>query len=78
MPNIPFGRQISFGSETNKINSEILTEIYRVLSYEGTVVILSEGWNNIVSLANTLDFSLQKKYSLSLKGLHPTIYVFKK
>ncbi|PKI13326.1 hypothetical protein CW743_06965 [Staphylococcus shinii] len=76
--NIPFGRQISFGSETNKINSEILTEIYRVLSYEGTVVILSEGWNNIVSLANTLDFSLQKKYSLSLKGLHPTIYVFKK
>lgn len=76
--NIPFGRQISFGSETNKINSEILTEIYRVLSYGGTAVILSEGWDNILPLANTLGFSLQKKYSLSLKGLHPTIYIFKK
>ena len=62
----------------NKINSEILTEIYRILSYGGTAVILSEGWDNILSLANTLGFSLQKKYSLSLKGLHPTIYIFKK
>lgn len=76
--NLPFGRQISFGSETNKINQAILTEIYRVLTHQGTTVILSEGWSKILQTAETLGFSLIESYNLSLKGLRPTIYVFKK
>ncbi|WP_404457175.1 methyltransferase domain-containing protein [Oceanobacillus kapialis] len=76
--NLPFGRQISFGSETKEINQAILTEIYRVLTHQGTVVILSEGWSEILQIAEILGFSLIDNYNLSLKGLHPTIYVFKK
>jgi tRNA G10 N-methylase Trm11 len=40
--NLPFGRQISFGRETNEINRSILIEISRVMKIQGKVVILSE------------------------------------
>ncbi|WP_166083249.1 methyltransferase [Erysipelothrix anatis] len=76
--NLPFGRQISFGSETNEVNRGILTEISRVLTHGGTLVVLSESWDEILQVAESLDLLLLKSYPLSLKGLHPTIYVFKK
>ncbi|MDT2797865.1 class I SAM-dependent methyltransferase [Enterococcus cecorum] len=76
--NLPFGRQISFGAKTEEVNLAILTEIYRVLANEGTAVVLSEGWSKIVQEAKALGFSLIESYNLSLKGLHPTIYVFRK
>lgn len=76
--NLPFGRQISFGSKTNEINQGILTEISRVLTHGGILVVLSENWDEILQVAESLDLLLLKSYILSFKGLHPTIYVFKK
>jgi tRNA (guanine6-N2)-methyltransferase len=76
--NLPFGKQISFGTKTEEVNRAILSEIYRVLSYEGIAVVLSEGWSEILQWAKIQGFSLIESYNLSLKGLHPTIYVFKK
>lgn len=76
--NLPFGRQISFGRETNKINRAILIEISRVMKIQGKAVILSENWAEILQVAVSLHLRLIKAFPLSLKGLHPTIYVFEK
>jgi 23S rRNA G2445 N2-methylase RlmL len=76
--NLPFGRQISFGRETNEINRSILIEISRVMKIQGKVVILLENWAEILQVAASLHLRLIKAFPLSLKGLHPAIYVFKK
>ncbi|SDD37659.1 23S rRNA G2445 N2-methylase RlmL [Paenibacillus sp. UNCCL117] len=76
--NLPFGRQISFGRETNEINRAILTEITRVMKTQGKAVILTENWDEILQVAASLHLRLLKSFPLSLKGLHPTIYVFEK
>lgn len=76
--NLPFGRQISFGSETNENNRDILIEISRVLKVQGKAVILSENWDEILQVAASLRLRLIKVFPLSLKGLHPSIYVFEK
>jgi len=76
--NLPFGRQISLGRATNEINRAILIEISRVLKIQGKAVILAENWNEIVRIAAPVQLRLTKAFPLSLKGLHPTIYVFEK
>ncbi|NOU92931.1 methyltransferase [Paenibacillus sp. LMG 31456] len=76
--NLPFGRQISFGRETNEINRAILIEITRVMKIQGKAVILTENWDEILQVAASLYLRLIKAFPLSLKGLHPTIYVFEK
>jgi 23S rRNA G2445 N2-methylase RlmL len=76
--NLPFGRQISFGRETNKMNQAILSEIDRVLKIQGKSVILTENWDDILQVAESLHLRLINTFPLSLKGLHPTIYVFEK
>jgi len=76
--NLPFGRQISFGRETNENNRAIIIEITRVMKIQGKAVILAENWNEILQVAASLHLRLIKAFPLSLKGLHPTIYVFEK
>lgn len=76
--NLPFGRQISFGRETNEINRAILSEISRVMKIQGKAVILTENWDEILQIATLLQLRLIKAIPLSLKGLRPTIYVFEK
>nr|WP_175476098.1 methyltransferase domain-containing protein [Evansella caseinilytica] len=76
--NLPFGRQITQEEEIDLINREIINEIARVLKEHGKAVILSEGWDEIVKVAQSSHLQILKSYPLSLKGLHPTIYVFEK
>jgi len=74
--NLPFGRQISFGRETNEINRVIVSEISRVMKIQGKAVILTENWDEILQVAASLQ--LIRAFPLSFKGLRPTIYVFEK
>ncbi|RAV14188.1 methyltransferase [Paenibacillus contaminans] len=76
--NLPFGRQISYGKETNEINRAILIEITRVMKIQGKAIILTENWDEILQVAASLHLRLINAFPLSLKGLHPTIYVFER
>jgi tRNA (guanine6-N2)-methyltransferase len=76
--NLPFGRQISFGEKTNEMNRQILYEITRVLVQQGIAVVLSENWDEIKQEAESMNLALIDTYPLSLKGLHPIIFVFQK
>lgn len=75
--NLPFGKQISSQKAVEKTNQAIVEEIYRILMPQGKAVILSNGWD-LLQKAEAIGFTLERKFDLSLKGLHPTLYVFHK
>lgn len=75
---LPFGRQISPDEDLVLFNHQMMNEIYRVLKPNGRAVILSESVNQLFGEAKRLGFSCLASYPLSLKGLHPTLFVFEK
>lgn len=74
--NLPFGRQIKTADSILDVNRAILRESARILAPGGLAVLLSEGWDRIVAEAESCGLRLQAAYPLSLKGLHPVLYVF--
>ncbi|MBT2217485.1 EmtA family 23S rRNA (guanine(2470)) methyltransferase [Virgibacillus dakarensis] len=76
--NLPFGRQISPDEDLELFNHHIMNEVCRVLKPNGRAVILSESVNQLVWEAKRLDLFCLESYSLSLKGLNPTLFVFEK
>ncbi|WP_175615952.1 EmtA family 23S rRNA (guanine(2470)) methyltransferase [Piscibacillus halophilus] len=76
--NLPFGRQISPDEDLKLFNHHIMNEICRVLKPTGRAVILSESVNQLLGEAKRLGLLCLESYSLSLKGLNPTLFVFEK
>ncbi|WP_067836550.1 EmtA family 23S rRNA (guanine(2470)) methyltransferase [Amphibacillus sediminis] len=76
--NLPFGRQISPDEDLELFNHHTMTEVGRVLKLGGRAVILSESANQLLWEAKRLGLFCLKSYSLSLKGVNPTLFVFEK
>ncbi len=76
--NLPFGRQISPDEDLDLFNHHIMNEICRVLKPNGRAVILSESVNQLFWEAKRLGLFCLESYSLSLKGVNPTLFVFEK
>ncbi|WP_052737927.1 EmtA family 23S rRNA (guanine(2470)) methyltransferase [Bacillus sp. SA1-12] len=76
--NLPFGRQISPDEDLELFNHHMMNEICRVLKPTGRAVILSESVNQLFWEAKRLGLFCLESYSLSLKGVHPTLFVFEK
>ncbi|GAB2575472.1 methyltransferase domain-containing protein [Gracilibacillus alcaliphilus] len=75
--NLPFGRQIA-AENLACFNYHIMKEIYRVLKPSGRAVLLSESVDQLFTEARRLGLSSLASYPVSLKGLHPTVFVFEK
>ncbi|MBA4495169.1 TRM11 family SAM-dependent methyltransferase [Paenactinomyces guangxiensis] len=76
--NLPFGRQISIDEDIRSFKHHVMKEISRILIPNGTAVILSESTHQILEEAERFGFSCLKSYPLSLKGLHPALFVLEK
>ena len=76
--NLPFGRQVSADEDIQLLNRNIMKEISRVMKRNGKAVILSERGHQLQTEAERLGLFCSKSYPLSLKGLHPTLYIFTK
>lgn len=76
--NLPFGRQITPDEDIKLFNHHVIKEICRIMKPSGKAVILSESGHHIITEAERLGFSCLESYPLSLKGLHPTLFVIEK
>ncbi|MCD9020734.1 methyltransferase domain-containing protein [Cohnella silvisoli] len=76
--NLPFGRQIAADENISGLYCDVLKEMKRVLKRNGSVLCLTDADAALQIAAERVQFSCSKETTLSLKGLHPTVFSLKK
>ncbi|WP_052487992.1 methyltransferase domain-containing protein [Gordoniibacillus kamchatkensis] len=76
--NLPFGRQIAADEPIPELYRGIVKEINRVLHNNGSALCLTDADAELQSAAERVQLSCTKVAALSLKGLHPTLYMLEK
>lgn len=76
--NLPFGRQILSDVPLPDLYRELLREAHRVLGKSGRYVCLTDAKEALQGAAELSRFDCKPVSSLSLKGLHPTLFVLEK
>ncbi|MDF2649370.1 MAG: SAM-dependent methyltransferase [Paenibacillus sp.] len=76
--NLPFGRQISADENISELYYAIVKEMNRVLKRNGTILCLTDADAALEIAAERVQFNCAKEVTLSLKGLHPTLFSLKK
>lgn len=76
--NLPFGRQISSDEHIPTLYQAVFKEMKRVLKKNGCALFLTDAEAALQIAAQQVDFSCRMEATLSLKGLHPAIFMLKK
>jgi len=76
--NLPFGQQISTDEDIATLYQAVFKEMKRVLKKNGFALCLTDANAALQTAAEQIGFSWCKETTLSLKGLHPSIYLLKK
>ncbi|MEF3304944.1 methyltransferase domain-containing protein [Paenibacillus sp. GYB003] len=72
--NLPFGKQIGSGETIPALYRDIVNEADRVLTGGGTVICMTDAAEPLERAAERFSFEVRELASLSLKGLHPSVY----
>ncbi|SFI78794.1 23S rRNA G2445 N2-methylase RlmL [Paenibacillus sp. UNC496MF] len=72
--NLPFGRQISAGEAMPALYADLLRELKRVVARDGGILCLTDADGALREAAERLRLGWEAVATLSLKGLHPTLY----
>ncbi|CAJ36493.1 methyltransferase domain-containing protein [Methanocella arvoryzae] len=75
--NLPWGKQIEVG-DVDQLYVEFLAEAKRLLAPGGLMVLLTDQEEAITRAAESCGLHIEKRCTLSLHGLHPSIYLIKK
>ncbi|TMV46230.1 methyltransferase domain-containing protein [Paenibacillus mesophilus] len=75
--NLPFGRQISADEHIPSLYQDVFMEMKRVLKKKGFVLCLTDADAALHAAAERIGFSCSKEATLSLKGLHPSVYLLR-
>lgn len=76
--NLPFGRQISVPEQIGDLYRDIVREMDRVLKRTGMAVILADNEASLLRAAEPSALHVSEIVPLSLKGLHPKLFIFTK
>ncbi|MCD9021767.1 hypothetical protein [Cohnella silvisoli] len=76
--NLPFGRQIAADENIAGLYYDVFKEMKRVLKKNGCIYCLTDADAALQTAAERVQFSFSKEMTLSLKGLHPTLFSLKK
>lgn len=76
--NLPFGRQISEKVLIPQLYSDLLHEWHRILTKDGLMVCLTNASTELLAAAGRHYFSCREVGAISLKGLHPTLFLLRK
>lgn len=72
--NLPFGRQIAAHEDIAVLYRELLREMNRVVAADGTILCLTDADEALQRAADGVMLRCAAITTLSLKGLHPTLY----
>lgn len=75
--NLPFGRQISADEHIPALYQAVFKEMKRVLKTKGCALCMTDADAALQTAARQTGFSFTKEATLSLKGLHPSVYLLK-
>jgi tRNA (guanine6-N2)-methyltransferase len=81
---LPFGQLVGSHQQNRQLYPSILKEMARVLSLNGTAVVITHEIRLFEDLLNSevslhfRDLKLENLYKMTLNGLHPRIYVLRK
>lgn len=76
--NLPFGRQIAANENLLMLYIDMLLEMKRVLKNSGSMLCLTDAENQLMLAARQVHLYCRKERTLSLKGLHPGIFLLEK
>ncbi|MFD0712990.1 methyltransferase domain-containing protein [Paenibacillus sp. GCM10027626] len=76
--NLPFGRQIAADEDIFALYCDSFREMKRVLSWNGSIVCLTDAGTALKMAAERIQLNCSEETTLSLKGLHPAIFLLKK
>ncbi|MBB6733021.1 methyltransferase domain-containing protein [Cohnella zeiphila] len=76
--NLPFGRQIAADEPLSDLYFGMLREAGRVLAGSGTFLCLTDAEAALLEAAERAGLSCAKGMTLSLKGLHPSIFTLRR
>lgn len=76
--NLPFGRQTAADQNLSELYGDVFKEMIRVLKKNGSALCLTDADNALVTAAERVQWSYSKLMTLSLKGLHPSLYLLNK
>ncbi|MFC5649897.1 methyltransferase domain-containing protein [Paenibacillus solisilvae] len=76
--NLPFGRQIAADENLPGLYYDIFKEMKRVLNKNGNILCLTDADAALQIAAERVQVTYSKEMTISLKGLHPTLYALKK
>ena len=75
--NLPWGKQIQV-DDINRLYVNFLKEAKRILAPGGRMVLLTDEENALFTAAEINGFSISKVCTISLHGLHPSIFMLEK
>ncbi|MBB6672421.1 methyltransferase domain-containing protein [Cohnella nanjingensis] len=76
--NLPFGRQIAADMPLAELYGGMMSEMRRVLTPGGQAIVLTDADDALQEAAARTQLRVTKAATLSLKGLHPAIYLLAK